>query len=109
MPDEPKPEVKTASRISIRLANGERVVRRFAKDAEMEELYAFVECHDIPSSSESISTEQEPIGYEHEYGFRLVSPMPRTIYEVNDGGSVGVKVGRSGNLIVEPINQEGED
>lgn len=109
LPAEPSPDIKTASRISIRLASGERIVRKFAEDAEIEELYAFVECHDILDSGEDIPSAQEPAGYEHKYRFRLVSPMPRTVYDINEGGSVGKKVGRSGNLIVEPINDEEDE
>ena len=106
---EPGPANKTASRISIRLTSGERVIRKFAEDAEMEELYAFVECHGLLMSGENVSSALKPAGYEHTYQFRLVSPMPRTVYDIQDGGSVGAKVGRSANLIVEPISDEDDD
>lgn len=109
LPPEPSPDTKTASRISIRLTSGERVIRRFAEDAEIEELYAFVECRDLLISGEIISSAQEPANHEHKYNFRLVSPMPRTVYDIGDGGSVGSKVGRSANLIVEPIDDDDED
>jgi FAS-associated factor 2 len=35
--------------------------------------------------------------------------MPRTVYEVNAGGTLKEHLGRSGNLIVEPINDDPED
>lgn len=109
LPVEPGPEIKTTSRISIRLTSGERVVRKFAEDADMEELYAFVECHDLLISGEDVSSAQEPADYKHVYNFRMVSPMPRIVYHIQDGGSVSNKVGRSGNLIVEPISDEDEE
>lgn len=109
LPVEPGPDIKTASRISIRMKSGERVIRKFAKDAEMEELYAFVECQDLLKSGENVSSAQKPADYEHIYNFRLVSPMPRTVYDIQDGGSVGTSVGRSGNLIVEPISDDDDE
>lgn len=103
--EEPGPEVKDAVRISIRLASGERVIRKFAADAELEELYAFVECH----GQHETMVEKEipkPEGYEHEYGFRLVSPMPREVYDLDKAGTLKERIGRSGNLIVEKILDE---
>ena len=111
IPAEPGAEVKDAVRISIRLSSGERVVRKFAADAELEELYAFVECYDEMRSEVVVEKEvPEPEGYEHEYGFRLVSPMPREVYELGKEGGGGLKerIGRSGNLIVEKIVGEDE-
>lgn len=107
LPQEPGPETKDAARVSIRLTNGERVVRRFAADAEMEELYAFVECYDVSGAEEDVV--QAPAGYQHKYNFRLVSPMPRAVYDIDAGGTVGRRVGRSGNLIVEPISDEEDE
>ena len=109
IPAEPAAGVKEVTRISIRLTSGERVVRRFAEHADMEELYVFVECYDTLQAGESLSAITEPAGYEHKYGFRLVSPMPRTVYDVHAGGTVGNKVGRSANLIVEPIDDDEEE
>lgn len=106
VPGEPGASVKEVTRISIRLTSGERVIRKFAALADMEELYAFVECYDILKAGEGVSTVNEPGDYEHKYGFRLVSPMPRVVYDVQAGGTVGAKVGRSGNLIVEPIDDD---
>ncbi|KAL4934903.1 hypothetical protein BDV06DRAFT_229320 [Aspergillus oleicola] len=112
LPSEPSADVKDAVRISIRLLDGERVIRRFAPDADMEELYAFVECHDItnnePSETEEKGSAEKPAGYEHVYGFRLVSPMPRVVYEV-DAGSIKEKIGRGGSLLVEPIDDDESD
>ena len=106
---EPGPAVKDVTRVSIRLTSGERVVRRFAESAEMEELYAFVECYDVLKAGEDLSAATEPFGYEHSYKFRLVSPMPRVVYDIEGGGTVAGKLGRSGNLIVEPISDEDDE
>ncbi|KAK5122591.1 hypothetical protein LTR85_003854 [Meristemomyces frigidus] len=112
IPAEPGPEAKDVVRISLRLPSGDRVVRKFTPEAELEELYAFVECYDLLGEEAQTSEKevQEPPGYEHEYKFRLVSPMPREAYEVEKGGRIRDRIGRSGNLIVEKIvSEEDED
>lgn len=110
IPPEPSTDVKDAVRMSLRLPNGERVIRKFSADADLEELYAFVECHDV-LEDEAVSEKdvEEPEGYRHEYSFRLVSPMPREVYGFEKGGSIRDRIGRSGNLIVEKIVEEEED
>ncbi|KAF2874057.1 hypothetical protein BDV95DRAFT_592195 [Massariosphaeria phaeospora] len=107
--DEPGPEEKNIVRISLRMPNAERVVRKFAADAHIEELYAFVECYDILQAGEVTEKVQEPAGFEYEYKFQLVSPMPREVYELKAGGTVKQRIGRSGNLIVERTNLESDD
>jgi FAS-associated factor 2 len=108
--DEPGADVKDVVRISIRPLSGDRVIRRFAPEADMEELYAFVECHDIMQEAETSekSMSEKPDGYDHVYGFRLVSPMPRVVYEA-DAGSIRDKIGRGGTLLVEPIDDESDE
>lgn len=90
------------------MRSGERVVRKFWAGTGMEELYAFVECYDELGSPAGESV-REPEDYQHTYGFRLVSPMPRAVYDVDAGGSVQSRIGRSGNLIVETVENEDED
>ena len=106
---EPGPGATGVTRVSIRLTSGGRVIRKFAENVEMEELYAFVECHDVLEAGEDLSAVTEPTGYKHKYKFRLVSPMPRVVYDIGSGGTVASKLGRSGNLIVEPINDEDDE
>lgn len=106
---EPGPDVKEVTRVSIRLTSGERVIRKFSGNATVEELYAFVECYDVFMLGEDLSSATEPTGYKHNYKFCLVSPMPRVLYDIEGGGTVGGKLGRSGNLIVEPINDEDDE
>ena len=105
---EPGLDVKEATRVSIRMKSGERIVRKFASQVDLEELYAFVECHDI-LQADGQSASMKPEAYEHKYGFRLVSPMPRTVYDIDTGGTIGSRIGRSGNLIVEPTDDAEED
>ena len=108
---EPSADAKDVVRISVRMPSGERVVRRFAGAAEVEELYAFVDCHEILQDEEALSEKevQRPSGYEHEFGFQLVSPMPREVYDLEKGGSLKTRIGRSGNLIVEKTVLEDEE
>lgn len=106
---EPGDEVKDAVRISVRMPSGERAVRKFAPDTPIEEVYAFVECYDLIQSRElSEKFVEKPTSYVHQYGFRLVSPIPRQAYNLEDGGTVKGRIGRSGNLIVEPILEDEE-
>jgi len=111
LPDEPPAEVKDAVRVSIRMPSGERVIRKFRSETDIEELYAFVECYEILDSDDATGEKdvEEPAGYIHDYGFRLVSPMPRTVFELGGGGSVGERIGRSANLIVEPIADDNDE
>ena len=106
---EPGSDAKDITRISVRMTSGERVIRKFAGDRDIEELYAFVECYEIPQEERSSTTVEKPVNFEHEYKFRLVSPMPRAVYEVKHGGTIGDKIGRSGNLIVEPLDEEEDE
>ena len=105
---EPEPKDKGSIRISIRLLSGERVVRRFALDTNLEDLYAFIECYDILDKHLELSQSdvKAPEGYEHVYTFRLISPMPRKVYEVQAGIRLGDCISRNSNLVVEPIDDE---
>jgi FAS-associated factor 2 len=106
---EPSADVKDAVRISLKMPDGERVVRRFAPDAEMEELYAFVECYDALNDTSAIDEKVgEPKGFTHEYAFKLVSPLPREVHEVGKG-SIRERIGRSGNLHVEKVIEDEEE
>ncbi|KAL8927272.1 MAG: hypothetical protein Q9208_002449 [Pyrenodesmia sp. 3 TL-2023] len=103
---EPTSSADEVTRVSIRMTSGERIVRKFRAEADIEELYAFVECYDKLSQNPASSTVAEPSNYEHQYRFRLVSPLPRIVYDLTSGETIGSKVGRSGNLLVEPIDDE---
>lgn len=112
VPGEPGTDLADAVRMSIRLPSGERVIRKFRAEADLEELYAFVECYDLVKEDAAVEDEKEtvePEGYEHVYKFQLVSPMPREVYDLEKGGSLKERIGRSGNLIVEKIVGEDDD
>ncbi|KAI0201860.1 UBX domain-containing protein [Astrocystis sublimbata] len=113
----PEPEAGADSKQVVRLAlmmpSAGRVVRRFAADTTVEELYAFVECYDMLTSNPELNGEDEkreddvdlpaekPEGYVHEYGFKIASPLPRTVYDPDENATLSERIGRSGNLIVE--------
>ncbi|KAI1633439.1 hypothetical protein F4809DRAFT_623292 [Biscogniauxia mediterranea] len=111
---EPEASAKDVVRLALKMpeASGAgRIVRRFASDTTVEELYAFVECYDLLGDDNGSSLElsektSEPEGYEHEYGFRIASLMPRIVYEPDKAATLAAKVGRSGNLLVEDIANE---
>ena len=106
---EPSREVKDLVRISVRIPSGERILRNFPFNADLEELYAFVECQDLVQQKEEYPEGARPENYEHQYAFQLVSPMPRMVYGLDSGGTVGNRIGRSGNLIVESLMEEESD
>ena len=110
---EPSADVKDVVRIAIKMPEhleAARVTRRFKGQDNIEELYAFVECYEFLKDGPAGEEVSKPEGYEHEFDFRLVQTLPRVVYEVSEGGTIGERVGRSGNLIVEPIkaDEDGE-
>jgi len=105
---EPDAKAKEVTRVSIRLSNGERLIRRFhASSSTIEELYAVVECRDL--LQEEISKEaNKPARYTHKYAFQLVSPLPRLVYHVNSQEAIGKTLGSSANLMVETLAEDDE-
>ncbi|TGO51978.1 hypothetical protein BCON_0150g00100 [Botryotinia convoluta] len=106
---QPEPEPGTnVVRVALRMPEGARITRRFEANSGIEELYAFVECHDLLETGKEYNR-QKPEGYEHKYNFRLVQSIPREVYEIEGGGTIGERVGKSANLIVESIDDDDED
>lgn len=111
------PEPDAATKDAVRLAlnmpassGAGRVVRRFAKETSMEELYAFVECYDLLQQGDAGEAPAEkPEGYEHKYGFSIASVMPRETFEPSEAVTVGEKMGRGGNLVVEELSPDDEE
>ncbi|OAA35779.1 UBX domain protein [Metarhizium rileyi] len=120
----PEPAVgdKNVVRVALKMPEGSgagRLVRRFAQDAPVEELYAFVECYDrlrarqdgaADDDDEAGFTVEAPEAYEHQYSFRIASTLPRVVYEATTAATLGERIGKSGNLIVEEmsgVNDEG--
>jgi FAS-associated factor 2 len=110
---EPDPSVKAVVRIALMMptASGAgRIVRRFHTKTTLEELYAFIECFDLVNSGSTLDDEgsdtTEPEGYKHEYAFQVASVMPREVYGPSATATMGEKIGRSGNLVVEDIRED---
>ncbi|KAL2257309.1 hypothetical protein VTK26DRAFT_343 [Humicola hyalothermophila] len=110
---EPGADVKDAVRLALNMpasSQAGRVVRRFARETTLEELYAFVECYDILQESGSGEKEAaKPEGYEHKYGFQIASVMPRETLEPSETVTIGEKMGRGGSLVVEETVEDEEE
>ncbi len=104
----PAPEGRTSTRVGIRMPSGERVVRRFSSSDSVEEVYAFVECYDLLGNEAEVSdaSDKPPAGYQHHYAFRLVSPMPRKVYEARMDLLIGDCIAGNSNLVVEPLEED---
>ncbi|KAJ1324297.1 FAS-associated factor 2 [Microdochium nivale] len=121
----PEPDSTVGAKDVVRLAlkmpessGAGRIVRRFAAATTIEELYAFVECFeyldaavDEKSSLGGGGDVEKPSEYDHVYKFKIASLMPRIVYEPDVDGSatLGDKIGRSGNLIVEAFAEDEEE
>lgn len=106
---EPSADSKGIVRIALKMPEAARIIRRFPADAGIEELYAFVECYDLIMNGAATLITDKPEDYEHKYDFQLVSTLPRVVYAVDESGTIEEKVGKSGNLIVEPIGDDDDD
>lgn len=109
LPEEP-PQGPETARVSIRTRDGERIVRRFAGDAEMEQVYAFVECMHVERDEKGRvqGRTEKPRAYEHVWGFQLVSPMPRKVFGSGEE-TVKACLWPSANLVVEAIGNDEEE
>ena len=105
---EPGADSKDVVRIALKMPEAARIMRRFPADAGIEELYAFVDCYEFIKEGLDVESISKPEGYEHKFDFRLVSTLPRVVYAPEEGGSIGERVGKSGNLIVEPLTDDDE-
>ncbi|KAL2017611.1 hypothetical protein VTK56DRAFT_1931 [Thermocarpiscus australiensis] len=111
---EPDANAKDAVRLALNMpasSGAGRVVRRFASQTSMEELYAFVECYDLlrEEGSSHDGAAEKPEGYEHKYAFQIAAVMPRETFEPSETTTIGEKIGRGGNLVVEEISPEDEE
>jgi FAS-associated factor 2 len=106
---EPAADDKTAVRVSVRMPDGERLIRRFDGELDVEEIYAFVDCWDILRDGAESKEASKPTDFKHEYSFRLVSPVPRVVYDIKDSGSLRERLGRSANLMVETVDADEEN
>lgn len=72
-------EEEKMTKISFRLANGERVIRKFKGSDSLETLYQFIEAYPYLNEEQENSV-SEPKGYQHQFTFTIHSPFPRTVY-----------------------------
>ena len=86
-------------------------MRKFASDAPLDELYAFVECYGLLQLPKLVKEgeSEKPDDYEHKYAFRIASVMPRETLEPSMSVTIGGKMGRGGNLIVEETGYDEDD
>ncbi|KAF9951786.1 hypothetical protein BGZ72_006763 [Mortierella alpina] len=81
LPQEPPAGESGCARLSFKLWNGERVIRRFKGTEPVEHVYVFIETiefRETGSKAELQLEAEENVGYKHEYDFVLISPFPRT-------------------------------
>ncbi|KAK5656513.1 hypothetical protein OQA88_4490 [Cercophora sp. LCS_1] len=92
-------------------AGGGRVIRKFSGDASMDDLYAFVECYDLLEAPESLEVERaaQPHGYEHQYGFKISSVLPRETFEPSKTSTIAEKMGRGGSLVAEDVLDDDDE
>jgi FAS-associated factor 2 len=106
---EPSTDSKNIVRIALKMPEAARITRRFPANAGIEELYAFVDCYDLIKEGAATEAATIPEGYEHKFDFQLVSTLPRVVYGPDEKGTIEERVGKSGNLIVEPISDDDDD
>lgn len=87
-------------RLSVHLPSGRNLQRRFASDAPLEAVYAYVDTAD----AEGDAAPAPPDGYVHTYAFLLVQTYPRHTLDVSQLATplkALPDLGRSANLVVE--------
>ncbi|CAB4257085.1 similar to Saccharomyces cerevisiae YDL091C UBX3 UBX (ubiquitin regulatory X) domain- containing protein that interacts with Cdc48p [Maudiozyma barnettii] len=95
------------SKVAIKLGNGERVIRKFDASLPIEEIYAYVELRSkgiLSLQYNDISDTIPPENYIHNYGFKLISPVPRVELQPETIIEESTAVFPSGNIIVEDLD-----
>lgn len=103
LPAEP---TEGGSRISFRLGDGRRVIRRFANTDPIESVYVFVDCESLPVE------EGDFTGYDHTFAFKLSTAMPRRLLEggvVGDYGLHGAIVNVEGLVTGDADDSDGDE
>ncbi|KAG4301965.1 hypothetical protein PCK1_001941 [Pneumocystis canis] len=98
------------AKISLRLQNGERIIRKFDANASIEEIYAFIECRDI-NTNKFHKPLEPPLNYIHKFNFQLVSPIPRQIIKQDTKQKIleEKSLFPNGNIIVEDLDEDKSD
>ncbi|EJS44363.1 ubx3p [Saccharomyces arboricola H-6] len=96
-----------ASKVAIRLEDGQRLVRKFNATLPTEEIYAFVELqlHGLLDSEEQALPVEEPAAYQHHYDFKLIIPVPRRDLDLSTTISDVSGIYPSGNVVMERLNE----
>uniref|UniRef100_A0A1D1XIS9 UBX domain-containing protein 10 n=1 Tax=Anthurium amnicola TaxID=1678845 RepID=A0A1D1XIS9_9ARAE len=111
LPDEPHPNETEVARLSFKLANGERVVRKFRATDTVETAYIFVDTYHLKNEASSSTVSEPPSNYEHTFDFLLVSPYPRNVHHVDKFKEIKSEQGLwpSANLIVEELTSDDDE
>ncbi|KAI8385686.1 hypothetical protein BD560DRAFT_322045 [Blakeslea trispora] len=101
------------TRVSFRLASGERVVQKFRASDTLVSLYQFVEAYPYLNRPSALGGgEEEDVlpdaDYTHQYNFTLHSPFPRTVYDPDPSKEIKDEKGLwpSATLIVDIMEDE---
>lgn len=93
-------------RVAIRSEGNGRIVRKFDASLPVEEIYAYVELYNegLLDSAETFSGSGPPAGYNHEYKFVLITPVPRK--ELDPTAIIRDESGLypSGNIVMETLD-----
>ncbi|KAJ1720845.1 Ubx domain-containing protein [Coemansia erecta] len=103
-------------KLNLRLDDGSRELHVFSADASLQHVFDFVETRAVAAEwaskgvtpfGPSLDEIEEPVGYEHEYDFVLVSQFPRCVFDdrrINLRDALAGKgLWPSATLIVEPL------
>ncbi|KAG1472325.1 hypothetical protein G6F56_001605 [Rhizopus delemar] len=99
-------------RISFRMADGSRVIRKFNGSDTLETLYQFAEAYPHMETCENGSpVDTIPEGYVHKYKFTLHSAYPRTVYQADSEKQIidEKSLWPSATLIVDMDEEEEEE
>lgn len=109
--DEPHPSETEVAKLSFRLANGERVVRKFRASDTVETIYIFVDTYHLRNEASSSTISKPPSDYTHTFDFLLVSPYPRIVHHVDKFKEIKSERGLwpSANLIVEGLSSDDDE
>ncbi|CAO3696648.1 unnamed protein product [Umbelopsis ramanniana] len=100
------------TRLSFRLPDGSRVIRRFKADDTIETLYQFVEAYPITQDPEVDTTEytKPPSNYTHKFEFTIMTPYPRTVFQSSNNAIKDQSMlWPSATLVVDLLEDEEDD
>ncbi|RIA89016.1 thioredoxin-like protein [Glomus cerebriforme] len=111
LPDEPHPNETEVAKLSFKLVNGERVVRKFRATDTVETAYIFVDTYHLQNGASSSTVSEPPSNYTHTFDFLLVSPYPRIVHHVDKFKEIKSEQGLwpSANLIVEGLTSDDDE